>query len=220
MAVKLDHILLGAADLEAGSAAFAAVTGVTPATGGTHPGFGTRNRLAALGQDCFFEVNAPDPAQYPTPEIAGMARARMIAALPAPALLTFAIQTTDLDGLIARARAAGLAVGDRVPMRRTRPDGVRLEWTVTHFAHPTFGEAIPFAIDWQGSPHPSLTSPSGCTLRSLTVLHPEAAGLAAIYRQIGLDVAVRAAVQPGLVAVIDTPKREVYFLGNGGHAIG
>jgi len=214
--VKLDHILLGAADLTAGAAAFAAATGVTPATGGTHPGFGTRNQLVALGPDCFFEVIAPDPAQ----DLAGMARAQMIAALRAPALLTFAIQTTDLDGLIARAQAAGLAAGARVPMSRTRPDGVRLDWTVIRFAHPAYGEAIPFAIDWQGSPHPSITAPGGCNLRSLTVLHPEAAGLAEIYQQIGLDIAVRAAMQPGFVAIMDTPKGEVYFLGNGAYAMG
>ena len=220
MTVKLDHILLGAADLVAGSAAFAAATGVTPATGGTHPGFGTRNRLAALGPDCFFEVIATDPAQDPAQASASMARARMIAALPAPALLTFAIQTTDMDGLITRALAAGLTAGALVPMNRTRPDGVRLDWTVTHFAHPAYGEVIPFAIDWQGSPHPSLTSPDGCTLRSLTVLHPQAAGLAEIYRAIGLDVSVRAAVQPGFVAILDSPNGEVYFLGTGAHAMG
>jgi hypothetical protein len=211
MTVKLDHILLGVADLDAGSAAFAAATGVTPATGGSHPGFGTRNRLAAIGPDSFFEVIAPDPTQ----PLASSPRAQAIAALTAPALLTFAIQTTDLDGLIARAEAAGLGIGARVPMSRTRPDGVRLAWTVIRFSHPAYGEAIPFAIDWQGSPHPSTTSPGGCTLRSLTVLHPDPTGLAAIYRAIGLDVAVSGALQPGFVVVMDTPNGEVSFLGNG-----
>jgi hypothetical protein len=207
--VKLDHILLGVADLDAGSAAFAAATGVLPATGGTHPGFGTRNRLVSIGPDCFFEVIAPDPAQA----IGGMARAEMIAGLTAPTLLTFAIQTTDLDGLIARATAAGLTPGVRVPMSRTRPDGVRLDWTVIRFAHPVYGEAIPFAIDWQGSPHPSTTSPGGCTLGRLVVLHPSPAGLAAIYRAIGLEVEVRGALRPGFIVAMETPKGEVYFQG-------
>ncbi|SDR47871.1 Glyoxalase-like domain-containing protein [Rhizobiales bacterium GAS191] len=209
MTVKLDHILLGAPDLDTASSQFAALTGVTPATGGTHPGFGTRNRLVSLGPDVFFEVIAPDPAQ----EVGGKQRAEMIAGLSHPALLTFAIQTTDIDGLRARAEAAGLSTTGRVPMHRTRPDGVRLDWTVIRFTHPLYGETVPFGIDWQGSPHPATTSPSGCTLRHLTVLHPEPAGLEDIYRRLGLDVAVQGSLRPGFVVELDTPKGGVCFLG-------
>ncbi len=209
MTVNLDHVLLGAPDLPSGAAAFAALTGVTPAVGGTHPGFGTRNRLVSLGADCFFEVIGPDPEQ----NIAASPRARMIAALPAPALLTFAVQTTDLAGLCERAVEAGLAVGPRMPMSRTRPDGVRLDWVVVRFSHPDYGEAIPFAIDWQGSPHPAGSSPGGCTLRELAVLHPEPAGLAAIYQLLGIGIPVYGALRPGFIVRLGTPKGEICFTG-------
>ena len=46
-------------------------------------------------------------------------------------------------------------------MSRTRPDGVRLDWTVAHFVHPSYDGVVPFAIDWQGSPHPATTTPTG-----------------------------------------------------------
>jgi hypothetical protein len=210
MDVKLDHILLGAPDLDAASDAFASLTGVVPATGGSHPGFGTRNRLAAIGPDAFWEIIAPDPAQ----DIAGKPRAEMIAAWPAPALLTFAIQTTDFDGLIDRALGAGLEAGEPLPMSRTRPDGVKLAWRVVHFRHPAYGLLIPFAIDWMGSPHPATTSPAGCVLRSLAVLHPHAAGLAAMYRALGLAVDVQGGLKAGMVAVLDTPKGAVGFVGS------
>jgi hypothetical protein len=209
MTVKLDHILLGAPDLDTASAQFETLTGVAPATGGTHPGHGTRNRLVSLGSDAFFEVIAPDPAQ----QAAAGSRAEMIARLPHPAIITFAIQTTDIDGLSAKAAAAGLAVAPRMPMNRTRPDGVRLDWTIIRLSHPVYGQAIPFAIDWQGSPHPSTTSPGGCRLSRLTVLHPEAAGLEKIYRDIGLDVSVRRSLRPGFIAELETPKGETCFLG-------
>jgi hypothetical protein len=210
MTVKLDHILLGAADLDSASSQFEALTGVAPATGGSHPGFATRNRLVSLGPDVFFEVIAPDPAQ----EIAGKPRAEMIAGLSRPALLTFAVQTTDIDALSTRAKAAGLSTTGRAPMQRTRPDGVRLDWTVVRFDHSTYGPAIPFGIDWQGSPHPATTSPGGCKLRSLTVLHPQPEGLVRIYGLLGVDVAVRGSPRPGFVLWLETPKGEVCFLGH------
>lgn len=234
MTVALDHILWAAPDLDQGTAAFTALTGVTPITGGSHPGFGTRNRLASLGADIFLEIISPDPVQGPQTTGRGGA----IAFLPHPRLLTFAMQTTDPDAMTAAAAAAGLKVGPRVAMKRTRPDGVRLEWTVTRFAHPDYPELIPFAsdrqgspqsdsalttyslipfvIDWQGSPHPSTTTPEGCTLRSLTVLHPNPAPLAKIYQLMGIEIPVMAALHPGLVAILDSPKGPVCLLGTNG----
>ena len=206
--MKLDHILWGAPNLDDGVRLFAALTGVEPISGGSHPGFGTRNRLHALAPDVFFEVIAPDPAQPP----ATSGRGADIAAMPHPALLTFAVQTDDLEGACTAAVQAGLQVTERVAMSRTRPDGVRLDWTVARFMHPAYGNLIPFAIDWQGSPHPAATTPGGCTLRHFAALHPEPAGLAAIYRALGLDMPVQSALRPGLVAVLGTPIGEACLL--------
>jgi Glyoxalase-like domain len=206
--LQLDHILWGAPDLDEGIRQFAGLTGATPVVGGTHPGFGTRNRLLSLGGGVFFEIISPDPAQTQASE----SRAAHIAAMPYPALLTFAVQTADLDAACTAAEAAGLALKLRVPMSRTRPDGVRLAWTVAQFAHPLYGDLIPFAIDWQGSPHPATTTPGGCTLRSLTALHPDPAPLRDIYQRLGLGVPVQAALRPGIVVVLDTPKGDVCLL--------
>ena len=208
MTLALDHILLGVPDLDAGSDAFAALTGVAPVVGGSHPGFGTRNRLLALGADVFLELIAPDPAQTEHG-----ARAKAIAALPHPALIAFAVQTTDLGAACEAAAAAGLSLARREAMSRTRPDGVRLDWTVAQFAHPAYPTLIPFAIDWQGSPHPATTTPTGCRLRRLTVLHPDPAPLARIYAGLGLAVGVQGGLRPGFVAELDTPRGPVTLLG-------
>ena len=208
MTLQLDHILLGVPDLDAGAAAFTKLTGVKPVVGGSHPGFGTRNQLVALGPNVFFELIAPDPAQ---PE-RSTGRAAEIAAMPYPALITFALQTKDMNAACAAAERAGLKLTRRDAMSRTRPDGVRLDWTVAHFTHPAYAGVIPFAIDWQGSPHPSTTTPTGCTVRGFTVLHPEPAPLERIYAALGIDIPVRGALRPGFVLTLDTPKGEVVLL--------
>jgi hypothetical protein len=208
MPLVFDHLLWAAPDLAAGSAACAAATGVEPTVGGSHPGFGTRNRLASLGPGAFFEVISVDPAQTTMGP-----RAERIAAMPRPAILTFAVQTDDLDDAQRRAATAGLEIPPPVSMSRTRPDGVKLAWTILYLQHPVYGEAVPFIIDWQGSPHPSSTTPTGCTLKSLTVLQPDPGPLAAIYAALGLSIPVQRAPYPGFVAALDTPKGEVVFTG-------
>ena len=206
--MRLDHILWAAPDLDEGVALLGELTGITAQTGGSHPGHGTRNELLSVGPDVFFEIISPDPEQTQTPG----SRGARIKSMCFPALLTFAVQTNDLDCAIKSAEGTGLSLRQRVPMSRTRPDGVKLEWTVARFEHPTYGDLIPFAIDWQGSPHPSETSIGGCTLRSLTALHPDPAPLAAIYRKMGVDIPVQGAIRPGLVCVLDSPKGEVCLM--------
>lgn len=200
---ELDHLLWAAPDLDAGIAALAASTGATPAVGGSHPGFGTRNALLSLGST-YLEVIAPDPAQ----DLADN-RGGRIAALPRPGLLTFAVRTPDLAGFAAAARAAGLSVGEPVAMSRTRPDGSRLAWAVQDADSGAHPDLVPFAIDWQGSPHPAATAPAGCTLIDFAVLHPDPAPLAAIYAALRVPVAVRPAPRPGLTATLATPRGTV-----------
>jgi hypothetical protein len=203
MGVALDHILWASPDLDRGSAAIGALTGVTPARGGSHPGFGTRNSLLSLGET-YLEVIAPDPAQSLTDNRGGQ-----IAAMARPGLTTFAVRTGDLAAYRAAAESAGVATRGPVAMGRTRPDGVRLDWACLYIADPGYGELIPFAIDWKGSPHPSASAPAGCRLAGFSVLHPDPAPLAAIYAAMGIPVAVKGAASPGFLATLDTPRGEV-----------
>ena len=200
----LDHILWAAPDLGAGEKIIESLTGVAPARGGSHPGFGTRNSLMGLDSGIYLEIISPDPAQ----DLEGN-RGGRIAALPRPGIMTFAIRSDDLDTLSAAARREGLSLQGPVAMSRDRPDGVRLDWTILYLEDSRFGEAIPFVIDWGASPHPSESVPAGCQLRSFAVLHPNADELARLYAALDIPVPVKRGAYPGFVAELATPNGDV-----------
>lgn len=204
MALTLDHILMGAPDLEAASDAFKAQSGVAPAGGGSHPGFGTRNQLLSLGEGLFFEIIAPDPAQTEKKR-----RAHGLEGLAAPGMLTFCLRSNDLSEVAAQAKAAGISTQPPSAMSRTRADGVKLAWEILYFDTPEWGEAMPFVIDWKGSPHPAETAPGGCALLDYTILHPNAGDLALLYGKLGIEVSVKSALTPGFILRLATPNGEV-----------
>lgn len=203
MDTELDHILWAAPDLDQGSALMESLVGVAPGRGGSHPDIGTRNSLLSLG-DTYLEILAPDPAQA----LDGT-RGAAIAVRAEPGLIMFAMRTRDLAAYAAAAGRAGVRAIGPVEMSRTRPDGVHLAWACLYMDHPVFGEMVPFAIDWQSSPHPAATTPPGCRLLELVALHPRAPELAEIYRIMGIPVEVRRAAKPGFLATLETPNGKV-----------
>jgi hypothetical protein len=58
-AAHVDHLILGARDLDEGIRRLEEQTGVRPKVGGEHPGRGTRNALVSLGKSLYIEILAP-----------------------------------------------------------------------------------------------------------------------------------------------------------------
>lgn len=203
MNATIDHLLWAAPDLRDGMAAFERISGIAPAIGGTHPGFGTRNALLSLDGP-YFEIIVPDTDQSLDGNLGGR-----FAALPAPQLFTFAIACDDLAAAADVARSAGLAVSAPVAMNRTRPDGVRLDWSILKIEHPDWDGRFPFLIDWQGSPHPSESTPRGATLDRFEIVTPDPRPLAEFYAGIGLEVDVVGGIRHGYVARLATPNGPV-----------
>jgi len=203
----VDHLLLGAADLDRGVEWVENLTGVRAMPAGSHPGVGTRNALAALGGRRYLEIIAPDPIQttYAFPvDVRG---------LNEPRLVTWAVTTTNLEELLSIARASGYAPSGPHPGARTRLDGKVLRWKLVRLQNPFDRDGIqpfPFFIDWaEDSAHPSTDSPTGCELASLTLGHPDAAPLAGALRRFGIEADVKQSPRATLIAILRTPKGEV-----------
>lgn len=202
--MRLDHLLWAGPDLDVLADTFQRLTGITPEPGGAHPGFGTRNRLVGLTDGIYLELIAPDPEQDLT-DTMGAALSR----LEGPQMLTVALRTTDLEAAAQAARGAGVFPGPPVAMNRTRPDGVRLDWSIMRFEDPDRALAMPFLIDWQDAPHPSEMLSARCALESLTMIDPDPQGFARFFEALGADMTVAGGVRLGAVAQLSTPQGTV-----------
>jgi len=126
----VDHLLLGAADLNQGIALVNERTGLSPVIGGIHPGAGTRNALLSLGDLQYLEIIAPDPAQQV------FAYQPDLRELQEPRLITWAAATKDIDATAQKARAAGLDVIGPRDGSRKKPDGQVLHWKTLGIVKP------------------------------------------------------------------------------------
>lgn len=203
----VDHLLLGASDLDAGIAWFEKLTGVKAVAGGSHPGRGTRNALVALGGKRYLEIIAPDPAQQTYDFQIDLRQ------LTTPRLITWAAATTDVNALSQLARAAGYeTVGPRDGSRMRR-DRSLLKWrtlsTRRQIGSPLV-HLIPFFIEWAADAvHPSQDSPPGCELEALTMEHHAATQVREMLRNLGIEVAAKTRKEARLKAVLKTPQGKV-----------
>lgn len=198
----LDHIILLTAGLGPFGERFAADTGVTLTMGGAHPGLGTANLLASLGDGVYMEVMGPDPALDPPRGLGAR-----LAAHGEPSIGGFAAGTVDMPATMAAVAAAGLSAAGS----RTAADGTLLTWTSLFLGEHAYADQVPFFIDWGATPHPSATSAQGLELLSFQAVHPEPDGLAGLYRRLGVPVNVVSGAVPGFELRIRAPRGERTF---------
>ena len=181
---RIDHVIVGVADLDRGIAQLERLTGVRAVIGGAHPGQGTRNALMSLGAGTYLELYAPNPAEPTSSEEVDALR-RLTALRP----LGWAISGDDATRLRALLEQNGSTVTASEPGSRQRPDGSILHWHT--FAVADLDDpAAPFFILWtEPRLHPSRTSPRGCRLKRLHI-QTRANGLAQALRPLGLPVSV------------------------------
>jgi len=203
----VDHLILGAADLDQAIAWLEKTTGVKAAIGGVHPGRGTRNALISLGGRQYLEILAPDPNQQVS------ALPYNLQSLTTPRLIAWAAVTKDINSVAEKSRSAGLNVSGSRDGSRARPDGRMLKWKSLDVG-PGAGQEpaalIPFFIEWAAdSLHPSQDSPKGCELQSFEMEHPDPASVIDTLKKLGIEAKVKQAKEARLRATLKTPKGKV-----------
>jgi hypothetical protein len=203
---NLDHILLGANDLDQGIRWIEERSGVRAVFGGAHPGRGTCNALLSLGPRRYLEIIAPDPQQASS--TAGNDMVDRLHAIHEPRLIGWAVHTDDLSALMQRATAAGIAIENVRDGSRVRPDGKTLLWRSVALKN-DFGGMLPFFIEWNpGSIHPSQDAPSGCTLQHFFIESPAREDVRSVAAKLGLELEIRPAKATVLRARIMGKKGE------------
>lgn len=170
MKTKLDHIVIGAADLEQGVAYVEEHLGIKVPFGGSHPVMATLNCVTRLSDTTFLEILAIDPeARQPLqPRWFGLddpAIRRKLA--HSPALLTWVVNCDDITTALSNAE-----IGFGEPQPLSRGD---LRW---YFGVPDDGRLIaggilPYIISWQTETHPAASMKHlGCKLENINISTP------------------------------------------------
>ena len=203
-AIRIDHVIVGVADLEKGIADFERLTGVRAVVGGVHPGRGTRNALMSLGGGTYLEILAPDPAQsVDNDEI------RELRTLARPTPLGWAVSADEERVIRLALKDAGRAISPPEPGSRAKPDGAVLRW-VTFGYDGVENPLAPFFIIWMAPDlHPARTSPGGCRLSRLSIETPDSNDLAAAVQPLRLNVAVNRAAAKRVRLSLSCPDGEV-----------
>jgi len=205
MPLVLDHLVYAARDLGRAVDELADRLGVRASVGGSHPGWGTRNQLLALGPDSYLEIIGPDPDQ-PEPV---HPRPFGIDELEGARLVTWAAKAAELDERVERAAAQGVHLGPVRAMSRERPDGALLSWRLTVPRTLPCGGVVPFLIDWGDTPSPALRAPGGCSLIRLSAEHPDPARVRNALAAVDAEFPVLDGPSPRLIAELDTPRGPV-----------
>jgi hypothetical protein len=203
--IMLDHLVYAAPALEDAVREVADRLGVTPSPGGRHSGRGTRNFLLSLSSGAYLEIIGPDPEQ---PDPSGP-RPFGVDELHGPRLVAWAVKAPDIERRVADARSAGYDPGPIQPMTRTQPDGTVLHWRLTTGGREASPDLIPFLIDWGDTPHPSVTSSQGASLREFWAESPEPESVEAKLRALGVALDVRCGEHPLLIARLTGPGGEI-----------
>lgn len=194
-------LCLGGTKLSTAMDAFESSTGCRPVIGDSHKHLGTKNALATLlaPEQCYIEIIGPDP-DNPTQSTI---RSDLEQVRHDIQLHHYAIRSSNLPFIAAKAERLGLGPSPITDLSRTTPDGELLAWKMLFLRNHSLGGAVPFFIDWLDCRHPTLPcSASVCRLVSFTVHAPPVIGelLEGIE-----DLTVVESVKPSLELVFETP---------------
>ncbi len=125
MASGIDHIVIAVADPEASASELTDAVGLAFTAGGRHPGLGTFNRIAFLG-DAYLELIGVEDAALAGSWAVGAASVRALE--QGGGFATYALVDDAIRISVARLQANDSRIGAVAHGSRERPDGERVEW--------------------------------------------------------------------------------------------
>jgi catechol 2,3-dioxygenase-like lactoylglutathione lyase family enzyme len=193
----IDHLVIAVSDLEAAAAQLGEALGLAFTAGGSHPGAGSANRIAFLGEP-YLELIAVEDEAAARERPIGTAAIRALEA--AGGLATYALVDDELETTVAELRANGSRLAEPQHGSRRRPDGETVEWWTATLDR-LGPDQPPFLIrhaytgaEWGAAAleeRRAFVHPIGSpvSLVRLDIATPDPPGLAADYhRTLGLDV--------------------------------
>ena len=203
-----DHLVIAAQNLTDGVAWFEQLSGIHMPVGGSHPRMGTHNHLSATGENSFVEIIAvnSDAEKPDRPRWFGLDNPATSAKLSeSPRLLTWVVNTTDINATLLTARHAGFDAGEAIEMTRGN-----LRWRIAVRADGALVEngTFPVIIEWPAGAHPaSAMTDQGLRVKRINLMHPQPELLRGGLAALGMDTL--ASVKP---STGDTPGIEVELI--------
>jgi catechol 2,3-dioxygenase-like lactoylglutathione lyase family enzyme len=182
--MQIDHVTIGAADLEAGADFVRSRLDAEIPNGGKHPHMSTHNKVARVGDGVFLEIIAIDSgASAPTrPRWFGLddpAQKARLAEGPAP--IGWVVRTDDMAAVQIR---SPVDLGPALSLSRGN-----LTWklTIPDSGMQPFSGLIPAFIEWDGEPHPSANMAfPGPRLKAVTLRHQRPKEVESALRALGI----------------------------------
>ena len=195
MASGIDHLVMAVNDPDAAAAEMTDALGLAFTGGGRHPGLGTFNRIAFLG-DAYLELMGVDDPAAAVGWPIGAAAVRALER--GGGFATYGLVDDTIRNTVARLQANGSGIGPVVHGSRERPDGDQVEWWTA--SAPQLGpDEPPFLIK-----HLAAGSEWGAAALAArrAFVHPVGAPVRLLGIELGLpdplDLAARCARQTGL----------------------
>lgn len=144
MLLGLDHLVVAVMDPDAAAVELERTVGLRCTGGGRHPGWGTWNRLAWLGDTYVELIGVFERSLAPNGAVSRVVSEAIDQGHVG--LVSFAVASDAVDADLARLRATGSGLSDVDARSRTRPDGEVVAWRASF--PPALGPAEPpFVIE-------------------------------------------------------------------------
>ncbi len=186
----LDHVVLGARELERGRRDLADA-GFSPSGGGVHVGKGTANELVRLSTGYLEILTVVDPSEALA---YGGSRKQVVDFLEAvpSGLLGYALEVADIAETREALAGRGVSTSGPHSMTRIQPDGRRIGWRTALIDDRQWLTPHPFLIQWDDVDRWGASTdrhPNGVTrVSSVTVASADLAASREVYTALGADV--------------------------------